>query len=672
MNKGALYPRLAFQNIKNNRKFYIPYILTGMGVSMMLYIMLFLMDNDGLAGSFGGRTLTSFLIMGSVIIGVFSVVILFYTNSFLMKRRKNELGLYIILGMEKRHLGGVQFFESLYVGFVSIIGGLGLGILFSKLTLSLLTKIAYISTPLVFSVNLKMLLMTLAIFGAIYLLIFLYNLFVVGRAKPIELLQGGRVGEKEPKSKWILTVIGTLALAGGYGIAVLVKSPLAALFLFFIAVILVILGTYLLFTTGSITVLKALKNNKKYYYKTGHFIGVSGMIYRMKQNAVGLANICILSTMVLVMVSSTVTLNMGVEEILDLRFPAEIVTTFSEPSDKVLTTATEAVNAIAEKQGVELTRLDYSRNLTLAVPYSEGVFGGENPGGDFDAGAALTIISTSEYARTTGNSAKLLVGEALTYYGDLSLPQEFDVMGIKLHGVGTAEDFPVQNEMEEYMNGYVRLVLSDSDYNSLVSMLREKQDGFSGESLELFIDAELSDEEMRIFSSSVMDTLSTEEFSATVRESDETGEHGYYSMYTRCRADDAEELYSMYGGLLFLGISLGILFMMATILIIYYKQITEGYNDRDRFVIMQKVGLSKSEIKKSIRGQILTVFFLPLLAAVLHLCFAFSIITKLLAMFQMTNVGLFALCTAGTIGVFAVFYFIVYALTAREYYKIIS
>lgn len=667
MNKGALYPRLAFQNIRNNRKFYIPYILTGMGVSMMLYIMLFLMNNEGLSGSFGGRTLIYFLTLGSVIIGIFSVVILFYTNSFLMKRRKNELGLFIILGMEKRHLGGVQFFESLYVGLVSIAGGLGLGIAFSKLTLSLLTKLAHFNSPLVFSVDLKTLLTTLGIFAAIYFLIFLYNLTVVGRAKPIELLKGGQVGEKEPKSKWVLTVIGILALAGGYGIAVLVKSPLAAIFLFFIAVILVILGTYLLFTTGSITVLKALKNNKRYYYKTSHFIGISGMIYRMKANAVGLANICILSTMVLVMVSSTVTLNMGVEDLLNTRYPADIVVNYSSPSSNVLPASLETIESLAGERGIELSKLDYSLNISLAVPYSDGVFDNSASTTSYDAASVVTVVSASEYARTTGGGSPA-EGEALASYGGLSLPEEFDLLGLRLRRSGAAEDFPVENEMEEYMNGYVRLVLSDADYEKLISIFKAANEGYSGELLLLYIDADLPNAEMQEFSQDVMEALS-ENVSG---ENGESGSYEYSSMYTQCRADDEEDSYSAFGGLLFLGLSLGILFMMATILIIYYKQITEGYNDRERFIIMQKVGLSRSEIKKSIRGQILTVFFLPLIVAVLHLCFAFSIISKLLAMFQMTNVSLFVLCTAGTIGVFAVFYFIVYALTAREYYKIIS
>lgn len=673
MSKSSLYPKLAFINIKNNRKFYLPYMLTGMGVTMMFYVMLFLTYNPGLEGSFGGRTVISMLMMGCYIIAIFSAVVLFYTNSFLIKRRKMELGLFVVLGMEKRHLGLVQFFETLYAAVVSIAVGLLLGIGFSRLTLMLLVKLTHVRTSLVFSVDMKALVLTAAFFAAVYFVIFIFNLIAVGRAKPIELLQGGKVGEKEPKTKVLLTILGVLCLGGGYAIALLVENPITAVLLFFVAVLLVIAGTYLLFTTGSIAVLKALKNNKSYYYKTRHFIGVSGMIYRMKQNAAGLSNICILSTMVLVMLSTTVSLNVATEDILAVRCPADVTVHFFDADEDVLSNAMEKTRKLAEEKGVELTGLDYSIHLSITTPYENGAFV-PFPNGeiDDDTASAVTVITDKEYTRRTGNNPAISDGEALTYSSGFKLPEEFDLLGLTLKNAGQVKDFPIKNENEIYVD-YARLVITEADYDRLAEMLHGSDGGiYIDENWWLLIDAELSEDEQPSFGLAVTNELNEPTTEEYIDEDGQTQTYEMDSVYVNFRSDEAEDFYSMYGGLLFLGICLGIMFIMATILIIYYKQITEGYNDRDRFIIMRKVGLSDEEIRRTIRMQILTVFFLPLLAAVVHVCFAFSIITKLLAVLNMTNVGLYAICTAVTIGVFALLYLIVFSATAKEYYKIIS
>lgn len=673
MSKSSLYPKLAFINIINNRKFYLPYILTGMGVTMMFYVMLFLTYNPGLEGSFGGRTVGTMLMLGCYIIAIFSAVVLFYTNSFLIKRRKMELGLFVVLGMEKRHLGLVQFFETLYAAVVSIVVGLLLGIGFSRLTLMLLVKLTHVRTSLVFSVDIRALILTAAFFAAVYFVIFIFNLIAVGKAKPIELLQGGKVGEKEPKTKVLLTILGVLCLGGGYAIALLVENPITAVLLFFAAVLLVIAGTYLLFTTGSIAVLKALKNNKSYYYKTRHFIGVSGMIYRMKQNAAGLSNICILSTMVLVMLSTTVSLNVATEDILAVRCPADVTVHFFDADEDVLSNAMEKTQKLAEEKGVELTGLDYSIHLSITTPYENGAFV-PFPNGELDdsTASAVTVITDKEYTRRTGNDPAISDGEALTYSSGFKLPEEFDLLGLTLKNAGQVKDFPIRNENEIYVD-YARLVITEADYNRLGDILRRSDGGiYIDENWWLLIDAELSEDEQPSFGLAVTNELNEPTTEEYVDEDGQTQTYEMDSVYVDFRSDEAEDFYSMYGGLLFLGICLGIMFIMATILIIYYKQITEGYNDRDRFIIMRKVGLSDEEIRRTIRMQILTVFFLPLLAAVVHVCFAFSIITKLLAVLNMTNVGLYAICTAVTIGVFALLYLIVFSATAKEYYKIIS
>lgn len=672
MSRSSLYPRLAFLNIASNRKFYLPYMLTGMGVSMMFYVMLFLTNNPGLNDTFGGRTTVTLLTFGCIVMAIFSAVMLFYTNSFLMKRRKMELGLYVVLGMEKRHLGLVQFFEAVYVTFLSIAVGILLGVGFSKLTLSFLVKLTHVSTPLYFYVDIHSLLTTTAFFAAVYLVIFVYNLIAVGRARPIELLQGGKVGEKEPKTKLLLTVLGVLSLGGGYAIALLVKSPLKALLLFFVAVLLVIAGTYLLFTTGSIAVLKALKGNKGYYYKTRHFIGVSGMIYRMKQNAVGLANICILSTMVLVMLSTTVSLNVATEDIVSIRCPADITVHYIEADETLLSDALERTRALAAREGVELTNLDSSIHISLTAPWRNNSlvpFAG-NEDAEYDVACSVTVITDREYARRTGKELSLSEGEALAYFKGIHAPEEFELLGLSLHRAGDVKDFPIRSE-NEVLGRYARVVLSEADYDRLKALSRTV-DSYADENWWLLIDADLPENEQRFFGLALMEELGEKTTVEYVNEEGKTETYEVSSLYVNFRADESEDFYSMYGGLLFLGICLGLMFMMATILIIYYKQITEGYNDRDRFVIMRKVGLSDEEIRRTIRLQILTVFFLPLLAAVVHVCFAFSIITKLLAVLNMTNVTLYAVCTAVTIGVFALIYLLVFAVTAKEYYKIIS
>ncbi len=676
MNKSGLYPKLAYQNIKNNRKFYIPYMLTGTGVAMMFYTLLFLAFNPGLIGSFGGRTITMFLNFGSVIVGIFAVVLLFYTNSFLMKRRKKELGIFIILGMEKRHLALVQFFETIYVSMISIVFGLALGVGFSRLTLALLTKLAHINTPLRFTVDLKAVLMTLALFLVVYLVIFLFNIISVGRAKPIDVLKGGNVGEKEPKTKWVLTIIGILALGGGYAIALLTKDPMSAIMLFFFAVLLVIIGTYLLFTTGSITILKALKGNKNYYYKTNHFINVSGMVYRMKQNAVGLGNICILSTMVLVMISTTVALNIGVEDILDRRYPHQIALSYQEPEEDTLDTALEKIQALAQKEGVGLKTLDYDIYFSFEMNGSSGDLSIEGvEDGEYSDYTQVTVISAEEYDRKTGEKAELAPGQALVSTWNLSQDSQMQVFGVELTKVGETGDVSLSDwvsEYESYAGCYIRLVAGVEDYDGIIQAYEQKYENSFGNNIDIHLDTDLPENEQEAFYTKLMSELAEKHISEYTNEDGTTGTFEYYSISSSCRAADSQDLYSMYGGFLFLGISLGLMFIMATILIVYYKQITEGYNDRERFIIMQKVGLSKSEIKKSIHSQIVTVFFLPLLVAVLHVAIAFNIITKLLALLELTNVWLFVICVGVTIGVFALIYLAVYLVTAREYYKIVS
>lgn len=674
MNKGALYHELAYQNIKNNRKFYIPYILTGVIVVMMFYIIMFLANHEGMGKVYGGSYLNQFLYFGVIIIAIFSVIFLFYTNSFLIKRRTKEMGLYIVLGMEKRHLARVQLFETLYVGLASIIGGLACGILFSKLSMLILAKTLNFTTPLGFRISSFALLVTAAVFACIYFLIFIHNLIAVGRAKPIELLHSGNVGEKEPKSKWLLTILGVLCLGSGYAIAMLVKSPLSAIMLFFVAVVLVIIGTYLLFTTGSVTLLKALKNNKKYYYKTNHFISVSGMIYRMKQNAVGLANICILSTMVLVMLSSTVSLNIGVEDILNSRYPADILVNYRDPGDGVIDATVERIKSLADQKGVKIEGIETISSLSFSIGKDGDNYTAEQ---DFSVSnsdiGVFSFITTNEYERRTGVKLELGENEVLVHPTSFAFGESFTLFGQEFKVKEISDSFPREGEVSVQILNISDFVVSSETFDKIYALQKEAyKDNSSNIESVIYLDIDATDEQTLEFYNEMSANISESLTGSYVMESGKIVDITYCSQYSECRAENSSEIYGMYGSFLFLGIFLGLLFIMATILIMYYKQLTEGYNDKERFEIMQKVGLSHTEIKKSIHSQILVVFFLPLAASVLHMCFAFRIISLLLATLSLTNISLFIICTICTIAAFAVIYAIVYALTAREYYKIVS
>lgn len=665
MNKSAFYLRLAMSNIRKNRKFYFPYILTGAGTSAMFYIMLYLTFHKDLEKLPGEGEMRFFLILGAWIIAIFSAIFLFYTNGFLMKQRKKELGLFCVLGMEKRHLGRVQFHETVVLALISTLGGIGCGILFSKLVLLLLCRIVHFEIPMGFAVSGIGIAVTAGVFFVIFLIIFLVNLIHIARVSPAELLRESHAGQAEPRAKWPFTVVGVLALGGGYTIALTVKSPLSAILLFFVAVVLVIIGTYCLFTSGSIAVLKLLRRNKRYYYRTSHFTSVSGMLYRMKQNAVGLGSICILSTMVLVMVSTTVALNIGMEDILNTRYPADVSVFFSAPGDGVADAAMERIRSLAEDEAVEIASLDYEDSIDcLAFKTADGfdIAVTDHSASNSDL-VYLYFMSAGEYARITGSEAGLEGNDVLAYCDGIALFESFTLLSESFTVRGMLEDYPVAGDMIAYMGKSCFFVVSQEAYEFLSGQIAPET--------AIRVNLNAGSEEQTAFYYALMKDLSEDFTGCYVTEGGRTVQITYVSMSGESRAENASDIYSLYGGFLFLGLFLGLMFIMATILIIYYKQITEGYDDRERFRIMQQVGMSQHEVKKAIRSQVLTVFFLPLVTAAVHVAFAFSIIVKLLAVLNLTNVTLYAWCTLGTFAVFALLYSAVYALTARVYYRIV-
>lgn len=653
------YAKLALINIKKNGKTYFPYMVAAISTIMMFYTMHFISINDGLNNMSGGDSLKIILGLGNYVIGLFSIIFLFYTNSFLIKRRKNEIGLYNILGMEKRHIARVMIWETFFVGISTIVIGLLSGILISKLMFLVLLKILTFEVPLGFFISKESIAITVILFGAIFILTLLNNLGQIHLSKPVELLRGGQVGEKEPKTKWIMTIIGVISLSAGYYIALTTESPLAAIYLFFVAVILVIIGTYSLFTAASIALLKILRKNKKFYYKTNNFINVSGMIYRMKQNAVGLSNICILSTCVLVMLSTTVSLYIGMEDVLRNRYPRDIAVRVDNVSDEMEEKLDNIIIKEAEKHNISIKDIIKYRSIEVPMFQKNNSFSLANRDiGNYSDISLLNIMPLESYNSQENKSINLEDNEVLLYAFRGEIKEDtVNILG---------NEFKVKEQLKDFNSEGILSAIAAKSYYIVVKDVETIEKllfnvdiyGEKFENLSYFYAFNTEgDAENQINLINVLSNMISE---------------ASLSGYAEGLEESRGAFFSLYGGLFFLGLFLGFLFIMATVLIMYYKQVSEGYDDKQRFEIMQKVGLSKEEVKKSIKSQVLMVFFLPLLMAIIHIAFAFKVITKLLAVLNLTNVTLFALCTVGTILVFAVFYGIVYSLTARVYYKLVS
>lgn len=638
-----IYEKLAVTNLKNNRKTYVPYIFTGVLTVMMFYIIDALSRGKGITQD----TLKICLQYATGVIVVFAVIFLFYTNSFLIKRRKKEIGVYNILGMGKRHIARMMAVETILTAGISILGGLVFGIIFGKLMYLLLLKILHNSVDMQFSVNGTAIVQTVILFAGIFLLTYLYNILQIQLVNPVELLHGGNQGEKEPKSRWLLVIVGVAALGNGYWIALTTEAPLEALLKFFIAVICVIIGTYALFIAGSIVVLKMLRKNKAYYYNPKHFTSVSGMIYRMKQNGAGLANICVLSTMVLVMVSTTVSLYAGMEDILDSRFPRDVSIVCKQADVDHEEIIERLLKEQCEKAGVKITdRVWYrygSMNAVLKGDKLENV-DQYYPDNHF---YYVEMMTQDEYNRIEKRNVSLEEQEILTYTTNGKCgKKQINIAG---------QNYQVKKELPEMT----------SQPKSTAEIYKT-----------LYIVFANAEQIERIEPFSYADKFNLKGDDGKQKEALEQIQNEFYEKIPdgtmESRMLSRSSFYELYGGLFFIGIYLGSMFIMATVLIIYYKQISEGYDDRERYQIMQKVGMSKKEVKRSIRSQVLSVFFLPLVVAVIHVAVAFKVMTKILGVLNLTNVSLFAVCTIITIAVFAVFYIIVYSITAKEYYRIVN
>ena len=671
MHKG-IFSRLAKQNIRNNKSTYIPYIITCIFCIAMIYMMEFLRDCPTLDQAVRQADEVRMIVFtGEIVVEIFCIIFLIYSNSFLMKRRQKEIGLYNILGLERNHIGIVMFLETIITSIGSLAGGIAAGIIGSKLALLLLLKLLHIPSVLGFYISVKGIFTCLFMFGIVFLMILFLNLAKIHLSRPVELLRGNNTGEKEPVAKWLMALIGFICLGAGYYLAVTTESPIKAITIFLLAVILVMAGTYLLFTAGSIVILKFLRRRKSFYYRTGNFISISGMLYRMKQNAIGLASICILSTGVLLMISMTVSIYFGMNDIMLNRYPYDVDMSVTSISEEECQTAIEAFEkAIADnKVPVEKSVEEIYLDIVCSKNGDQILIKPTNTIRNSDSVLVLSLLDQAEYERLTGISANLNDGEIFAWYPSAVQKDSVTV---------DEKEFTVKKWMdknpltcgEDAVSDNAVLVVTDEDFKKFDEMRTEMYKGVSsapaGEDLTLHLGLDItgSETEKIEFGTPVMETVKD------LKKSGGLSENAW--IISGIRQQEYESYYADNGSLLFIGIFLGSLFLMGTAMIIYYKQISEGYEDQKRFVIIQKVGLSRREVRSSVRRQILMVFFLPLLMAMLHITMAFPMIRRLLLLFGMTNTKLFIGCTAGTVLIFAVVYGLIYLITARSYYHIVE
>ena len=667
-----IFSRLAKQNIRNNKSTYIPYMITCIFCIAMIYMMEFLRDCPTLDQAVRQADEVRMIVFtGEIVVEIFCIIFLIYSNSFLMKRRQKEIGLYNILGLERNHIGIVMFLETIITSIGSLAGGIAAGIIGSKLALLLLLKLLHIPSVLGFYISVKGIFTCLFMFGIIFLMILFLNLAKIHLSRPVELLRGNNTGEKEPAAKWLMALIGFICLGAGYYLAVTTESPIKAITIFLLAVILVMAGTYLLFTAGSIVILKFLRRRKSFYYRTGNFISISGMLYRMKQNAIGLASICILSTGVLLMISMTVSIYFGMNDIMLNRYPYDVDMSVTSISEEECQTAIEAFektiadNKVPVEKSVEEIYLD----IVCSKNGDQILIKPTNTIQNSDSVLVLSLLDQAEYERLTGISANLNDGEIFAWYPSAVQKDSVTV---------DEKEFTVKKWMdknpltcgEDAVSDNAVLVVTDEDFKKFDEMRTEMYKGVSsapaGEDLTLHLGLDItgSETDKIDFGTPVMETVKD------LKKSGGLSENAW--IISGIRQQEYESYYADNGSLLFIGIFLGSLFLMGTAMIIYYKQISEGYEDQKRFEIMQKVGLSRREVRSSVRRQILMVFFLPLLMAMLHITMAFPMIRRLLLLFGMTNTKLFIGCTAGTVLIFAVVYGLIYLITARSYYHIVE
>ena len=673
--KHSLYPRLAWSGMSKNARLFVPYILAAAGTAAVFYILFFLASSDLLKMMRGGTTTRQVLALGVYVIVLFALMFLFYCNSFLIRRRYKEFGLYSILGMNKRNISKILAWETVFCALASLILGIVLGMLLSKLAELGLVRMIGLEPDYTIRVSFAAIKYLVLYFGAIYVLIYLRNVFRLCRSTATELIRSESYGEKPPKANYVLGFAGVIVLAAAYYMAVTIEQPVEAVTVFFAAVLMVIAATYLIFIAGSVLLCRLLQKNKRYYYKSAHFVSVSSMAYRMKRNGAGLASICILATMVLVMISSTSCLYFGAEDSLKERYPRDVIVRsyFESTGDMTDEVIGEIRANIIERLGDTKTSdvLDYRCSNVAGVmengiidPTDELVYTFAD---GYEKVVQLCILPLSDYNAAAGTSVSLAPNEALVHSNRSEL--NTDVIGIK--GAWTydvkqiLDEMPIKNgtDMASILTTVTVVV---PDFDAALKGIDEIRDargyGIGGPSWYYSFNAGLSADEVTQLSQKLSDEFRLDELDGK----------GAMVYTVETLAENTASFYELFGGLFFLGIMLSLVFTCAAVLIIYYKQLSEGYEDAHRFEVMQKVGMTRAEIRRSINSQLLTVFFLPLVFAGLHLAFAFPFIRKMLLLFNVNNTPVLILTTVVSFVVFALLYAIVYKKTSNSYYKIVT
>lgn len=679
--RANLYPKLAWDGIRKNKRFYLPYILTCIGMVMMFYIIHYPAAMPTLKEMPGGDSMTMVLGFGFWVIALFAVIFLFYTNSFLMRRRQKEFGLYNMLGMGKNHLSILLLWENGILFSVSMVGGLLSGILLSKLAELFMIMLMGGEATYTLRIDPKAFRDTWTIFIPVFAMIFVKGLIQIRRSSAVNLVKSDTVGEKPPRANYVLGIAGILILAGAYYIALSIKSPLIAMAWFFLAVCMVIVATYLLFISGSVMLCRLLQKNKRYYYKPNHFVSVSSMVYRMKRNGAGLASICILCTMVLVIMMGAGSLYVGQEESLNTRYPHEFAASVDfltegetkryseEKADYFYAQVDEVLNSYDvtpenAEQVLSTTATGMLKDRALILdPSTVDAANTET----MEYVTQIYLIPLSAYNQCMGTDKTLNSGEVFlhcvrrTYDAPVITLSDGTVLTVKEHLTD------MMGSGEAAMQIIPSMFIVTDDIEAVMESFNKELGSMSGEykcrlEVSYSFDADLSEEQQMELGEAIRER---------VRELDYTGDGGFYSYNVACKAEERADFYGLFGGIFFLGIFLSILFLAATVLIIYYKQVTEGYEDEARFEIMRKVGMTAKDIRKSINSQMLTVFFLPLVTAAVHTAFAFPIVQKLLAIFNLRNTALSLMVTGVAIVIFGIFYGVIYKITSNAYYSIV-
>lgn len=679
--RANLYPKLAWDGIRKNKRFYLPYILTCIGMVMMFYIIHYLAAMPTLKEMPGGDSMTMVLGFGFWVIALFAVIFLFYTNSFLMRRRQKEFGLYNMLGMGKNHLSILLLWENGILFSVSMVGGLLSGILLSKLAELFMIMLMGGEATYTLRIDPKAFRDTWTIFIPVFAMIFVKGLIQIRRSSAVNLVKSDTVGEKPPRANYVLGIAGILILAGAYYIALSIKSPLIAMAWFFLAVCMVIVATYLLFISGSVMLCRLLQKNKRYYYKPNHFVSVSSMVYRMKRNGAGLASICILCTMVLVIMMGAGSLYVGQEESLNTRYPHEFAASVDfltegetkryseEKADYFYAQVDEVLNSYDvtpenAEQVLSTTATGMLKDRALILdPSTVDAANTET----MEYVTQIYLIPLRAYNQCMGTDKTLNSGEVFlhcvrrTYDAPVITLSDGTVLTVKEHLTD------MMGSGEAAMQIIPSMFIVTDDIEAVMESFNKELGSMSGEykcrlEVSYSFDADLSEEQQMELGEAIRER---------VRELDYTGDGGFYSYNVECKAEERADFYGLFGGIFFLGIFLSILFLAATVLIIYYKQVTEGYEDEARFEIMRKVGMTAKDIRKSINSQMLTVFFLPLVTAAVHTAFAFPIVQKLLAIFNLRNTALSLMVTGVAIVIFGIFYGVIYKITSNAYYSIV-